>query len=78
MAHSLENLEYHHFKYEDHRQPLQAHVHFFGTGAFSFCAGIQLLTGDEMKVQWKGMGRPLVNTIKIDTGEESLIKVKTL
>ena len=42
MAHSLENLEYHHFKYADHRQPLQAHVHFFGTGAFSFGAGIKL------------------------------------
>lgn len=78
MAHSLENLEYHHFKYEDHRHPLQAHVHFFGTGAFSFGAGIQLQTGDEMKVQWEGMGRPLVNTIKIETGDERLIKVKTL
>jgi hypothetical protein len=78
MAHSLENLEYHHFKYADHRQPLQAHVHFFGTGAFSFGAGIQLQTGDEMKVEWGGMGRPLINTIKIETGDESLIKVKTL
>jgi len=78
MAHSLENLEYHHFKYIDHRQPLQAHVHFFGTGAFSFGAGIRLETGDEMQVQWTGMGRPLVNTIKIETDKENLIHVKTL
>jgi len=78
MAHSLENLEYHHFKYTDHRQSLQAHVHFFGTGAFSFGAGIRLETGDEMKVQWTGMGRPLINTINIETDAESLIKVKTL
>ena len=78
MAHSLENLEYHHFKYADHRQPLQAHVHFFGTGAFSFGAGIKLETGDQMKVYWDGMGRPLVNTIKIDKDEESMIQVKTL
>ena len=78
MAHSLTNLEYHHFKYGDHRQPLQAHVHFFGTGAFSFGAGIRLQTGDKMHVQWEGMGRPLINTIKIETNEENLIEVKTL
>ena len=78
MAHSLENLEYHHFKYQDHRQPLQAHVHFFGTGAFSFGAGIKLQTGDEMEVHWQGMGRALVNPIKIETTEEKLVTVKTL
>lgn len=78
MAHSLENLEYHHFKYADHRQPLQGHVHFFGTGAFSFGAGIKLQTGDTMEVQWEGMGRSLVNPIEIETSEERLIEVKTL
>ena len=78
MAHSLANLEYHHFKYADHRQPLQAHVHFFGADAFSFGAGIRLQTGDEMHVQWEGMGRPLINTINIETGEENLIRVRSL
>ena len=78
MAHSLENLEYHHFKYADHRQPLQGHVHFFGTGAFSFGAGIKLQTGDKMEVHWDGMGRALINPIEIDTAKEELIKVKTL
>ncbi len=57
---------------------LQAHDHFFGTGAFSFGAGIRLQTGDKMQVQWEGMGRPLINTIKIETNEENLIEVKTL
>ncbi len=78
MAHTLANLEYHHFKYADHRQPLQGHVHFFGADAFSFGKGIRLETGDEMFVQWEGMGRPLVNTIRIETGEENFIQVKTL
>lgn len=78
MAHSLENLEYHHFKYADHRQPLQAHVHFFGTGAFSFGAGIKLQTGDKMEVHWEDMGRPLVNTLEIETNKEELIKAKVL
>jgi len=78
MAHSLENLEYHHFKYADHRQPLQAHVHFFGTGAFSFGAGIQLQTGDKMEVRWNGMGRALINPIEIENTKEEMIQVKTL
>ncbi|MEB2776314.1 AraD1 family protein [Algoriphagus sp. D3-2-R+10] len=77
MAHSLSNLEYHHFKYPDHRQQLQGHVHFFGTGAFSFGAGINLQTGDQMKVEWDGMGRPLINTVFLETGEEKVIQVKT-
>ncbi len=77
MAHTLANLEYHHFKYPDHRQPLQGHVHFFGTGAFSFGAGISLQTGDQMKVQWDGMGRALVNPLQIEDNDQQFIKVKS-
>src|SRR5688572_2740547 len=77
MAHSLANLEYHHFKYSDHRQPLQAHVHFFGADAFSFGGGVELETGDEMKVYWQGMGRPLINPIVIETKNEEFIEVKS-
>ena len=57
---------------------MQAHVHFFGTGAFSFGAGIKLQTGDEMEVHWEGLGRALMNTIEIETAKEELIEVKTL
>jgi len=78
MAHTLANLEYHHFKYPDHRQPLQGHVHFYGTGAFSFGVGIKLQTGDEMKVQWDGMGRMLINSIEIAENKEEFVKVKTI
>ena len=78
MAHSLANLEHHHFKYEQHRQPLQAHVHFLGADAFSFGAGIALQSGDEMKVQWAGMGRSLVNPITIEKHEETLIEVRPI
>lgn len=76
ITHSLENLEYHHFKYSIHRIPLQAHVHFFGADAFSFGKGIQLQDGDMMRVQWNGMGRALQNTVKIVGGEEKMVKVK--
>jgi hypothetical protein len=78
ITHSLENLEYHHFKYEQHRQPGQLHVHFFGADAFSFGAGIALQSGDEMKVSFDGMGRSLINTLQIDTGGEHLRPVKPM
>jgi hypothetical protein len=78
MAHSLANLEYHHFKYADHRQPLQAHVHFFGADAFSFGAGVRLQSGDQMLVHWEGMGRPLMNTLEIEAEEEAFLRVEGL
>ena len=78
MAHSLDNLEYHHFKYKDHRQPLQSHVHFFGADAFSFGAGVKLESGDEMQVNWQNMGRPLINPIQIEPGKEELIAIKRI
>jgi len=78
MAHSLANLEHHHFKHEGHRQPLQAHVHFFGADAFSFGAGIVLEDADEMKVHWTGMGRPLINPVAIDKGKETFVGVRIL
>jgi hypothetical protein len=33
MAHSLQNIEHHHFKFEAHRRPGDVHVHFFGAYA---------------------------------------------
>lgn len=64
MSHSLENLEYHHFKYENHRVAEQAHIHFFGADAFSFGEGISLEADDLMIVEWNGMGRALRNTLE--------------
>lgn len=78
MAYSLENLEYHHFKYTNHRLPHHIHVHFFGTGAFSFGDGLRLEDGDIMQVQWQNMGRPLKNPLKADKTPEKLFVVPTL
>ena len=64
MSHSMKNLEYHHFKYKNHRLPGQVHIHFFGADAFSFGEGLELKDNDRMEIAWKDMGRPLVNTIK--------------
>jgi hypothetical protein len=65
MVHSLENLEYHHFKYAAHRRPGDVHIHFFGTGAFSFGAGITLKAGDVMVVDIPVLGRALRNPLQI-------------
>lgn len=76
MAHSLANLEYHHFKYAQHRLPGQVHVHFFGAGAFSFGDQIKLQEGDQMHISFENMGRPLINTLTIDSNDEEIPEVK--
>jgi len=75
MAHSLANLEHHHFKYEQHRIPGTLHIHYYGTGAFSFGENIKLQDGDEMSISFQNMGRPLVNPLKVDNTKETLIRV---
>ncbi len=78
MAHSLANLEHHHFKYANHQVPGQVHIHFFGTGAFSFGDQVFLRDGDEMEVYWEGMGRALRNTLREVEGEEYLVITSNL
>jgi hypothetical protein len=63
MCHSLRNIEHHHFKFEGHRIPSDAHVHFLGAGLLSFGAGVRLRDGDVMEIGYEGMGRPLRNTV---------------
>ncbi len=78
MVHTLENLEHHHFKYDQHRQPGDAHVHFFGTGGFSFGSGIKLEDGDDMTVTFAGYGRPLRNPIRIAPKPPKLLAVQKI
>jgi len=78
MVHTLANLEYHHFKYAAHRRPGDAHVHFFGTGGFSYGAGIQLAEGDIMVVAYEGYGRPLRNPIRIAANRPEPLRIGVL
>lgn len=75
MCHSLANLEHHHFKYPIHRCPSDAHLHFFGSDAFSFGDGISLKESDVMTVSWEGFGRPLRNPIRICSEPNDFISV---
>jgi hypothetical protein len=78
MCHSLSNIEHHHFKFELHRRPGDLHIHFFGADAFSFGAGVQLSDGDMTTVSFEGFGRPLRNTVKIDSAADEVVKITRL
>ncbi|MEZ4905380.1 MAG: AraD1 family protein [Spirosomataceae bacterium] len=78
MSHSLENLEYHHFKYENHRIAYDVHVHFLGTGAFSFGENIVLQDDDLMTVSWEGMGRSLKNRLHIEENTAKMFHISPL
>ncbi len=78
MSHSLANMEHHHFKFEGHRTPGDAHIHFFGADAFRFGAGIPLAEGDVMQVAFQGFGRPLRNPLHIQTAAQELVRVAAI
>ncbi|WP_277963582.1 AraD1 family protein [Pseudomonas sp. RIT-To-2] len=70
MCHSLENLEYHHFKYAQFLRPGDVHVHFFGTATLSVADNVHTQLGDEFEISMGEFGRPLVNGIQ--AGEREL------
>ncbi len=78
MVHTLANLEHHHFKYPGHRIPGSVHIHFFGADAFSFGDGIALRDGDTMRVEWRGFGRPLRNTVRVEAGPARLWEARPI
>jgi hypothetical protein len=78
MCHSLANIEHHHFKYEAHRRPGDAHIHFFGADALSFGDGIELQDADVMLVAFEGFGRALRNPIRIEPPPQKLVPVSKI
>jgi hypothetical protein len=69
-------MEHHHFKYPQHRRPGDVHIHFYGAGAFSFGAGIELQEGDVAEISFEGYGRPLRNPVHKEAGPDRLITVR--
>ncbi len=63
MCHSLDNLEYHHFKYRQFLRAGDVHVHFFGTATLSFADGVQTRQGDAFEIGAAEFGMPLINGI---------------
>ena len=67
MCHTLANLEYHHFKYAQHRRPGDVHLHFFGTATLSFADGFHVEPGDLFEIEQPAFGAALVNPLSADT-----------
>ncbi|HBM1867543.1 AraD1 family protein [Acinetobacter nosocomialis] len=63
MCHSLANLEYHHFKYQQFLKAGDVHIHYFGTATLSFADGIQVQVNDEFEIEMKEFGYPLRNKL---------------
>ncbi|WP_129139186.1 AraD1 family protein [Modicisalibacter coralii] len=79
MAHSLANLEHHHFKYPGFRRPGDVHVHFFGTATLSFADAVRTRDGDRFDIELPAFGRPLRNPLQFDDGDrDTVTAVNTL
>jgi len=79
MAHSLANLEHHHFKYAGFRRPGDVHVHFFGTATLSFADDVRTREGDRFEIEIPVFGRPLRNPLCFEaTDVETATSVNTL
>jgi hypothetical protein len=64
MSHTLENLEYHHFKYDAFRVPGDLHIHYFGTATLSIADGFATEEGDVFEIEAAPFGAALRNPLK--------------
>jgi len=76
MSHTIANLEAHHFKYAQFRQPGDVHVHFFGTATLSFADGFKAEKGDVFEIEAEPFGLPLRN--KLTIGKPAKVKLRVL
>jgi hypothetical protein len=76
MSHTIENLEYHHFKYGLFNRPGDVHIHFFGTATLSFADGVQVKAGETFEVESDTFGPALRN--KLAVSETRFATVKAL
>ena len=60
---SLAELEGFLFRYDAFRVPGDTHVLYLGASVCSYNEGVRLEHGDEIVIEWDGLGRPLRNVI---------------
>lgn len=77
MSHSFANLEHHHFKYAQFRQPGDVHVHFFGTATLSFSEGIVTEPGDVFTITAEPFALPVGNPLA-ELADDGLLAVRIL
>ena len=74
MAHSIANLEAHHFKYGLFRRPGDVHVHFFGTATLSFSDGVKTQKGDVFEIESEIFGLPLRNRLSTEKSVKARVR----
>jgi hypothetical protein len=74
MAHSVANLEAHHFKYRLFRRPGDVHVHYFGTATLSFSEGVKTQRGDVFEIQSEAFGLPLRNRVTAEKAAKTKVR----
>jgi hypothetical protein len=78
MCHSIANLEHHHFKYPEFRNPGDVHVHFLGAATGSFTQNVQARVGDVFEIGASGFGRSLRNPLGPPREAGRLVRVRPL
>jgi hypothetical protein len=76
MAHSIANLEAHHFKYALFRRPGDVHIHFFGTATLSYSDALKTQKGDVFEIEAEPFGLPLRN--RLGAEKPSKVRVRAL
>jgi hypothetical protein len=74
MAHTIANLEAHHFKYALFRRPGDVHVHFFGTATLSFSDGVTTEKGDVFEIESETFGLPLRNRLTVEKPAKARVR----
>lgn len=70
MCHSLANCEDHHFKYPQHRQAGDVHLHFFGTSKLSHSTrNWQYQAGDVIRIEADEVSSPLINHVDLTAND---------
>lgn len=77
MAHTIANLEQHHFKYAQFRRAGDLHLHFMGTATLSFADGISTKAGDRFEIESPVFGRALRNGLDFKT-DTTPVSIKSL
>lgn len=78
MCHAVANLEHHHFRYRQFRNPGDVHVHYFGAATGSFTQKVETRVGDVFEISAEGFGKPLVNPLAGPAEPSRLIAVRAL
>jgi hypothetical protein len=78
MSHSIENIEFHHFKYNQLLRAGDVHAIFMGTAVASFADGIAVNVGDTFEIDIPLFGRPLINSTQASKTQVGPGAIKSL